>query len=136
MKDESAQQRAQRDVHVLVMDTMADWEPAFAVAHINRPAPGVTSRYRVRTVGLGRTSVRSMGGFAVTPDLALSELVPQDSAMLILPGAEAATAAGVRVVIESQDENDVWGTVGVSENIITASLQALADSMEYALLRK
>ena len=45
-------------------------------------------------------------------------------------------AAGVRVVIESQDENDVWGTVGVSENIITASLKALADSMEYALMKK
>ncbi len=47
--------------------------------------------------------------------------------------SEAATAAGVRVVIESQDENDVWGTVGVSENIIEASWQALVDSFEYKL---
>ena len=88
MKDESAQQRTPRDVHVLVLDTMADWEPAIAVAHINRPAPGRPSRYRVRTVGLGRSTVRSMGGFVITPDLAVSELVPQDSAMLILPGAD------------------------------------------------
>ena len=35
--------------------------------------------------------------------------------------SEAGTAAGVRVIIESRDEHDVWGTVGVSENIIEAS---------------
>jgi len=50
--------------------------------------------------------------------------------------ARAGTAARVRVVIESRDQADVWGTVGVSENIIEASLQALVDSMEYALLKK
>ncbi|MBN2477629.1 MAG: citramalate synthase [Pirellulales bacterium] len=49
--------------------------------------------------------------------------------------SEAATAAGVRVVIESQDEDDVWGTVGVSENIIEASWIALADSFEYKLCK-
>ncbi len=49
--------------------------------------------------------------------------------------SEAATAAGVRVVIESQDETDVWGTVGVSENIIEASWIALTDSYEYKLCK-
>ena len=49
--------------------------------------------------------------------------------------SEAATAAGVRVVIESQDEDDVWGTVGVSENVIEASWIALVDSFEYKLLK-
>ena len=49
--------------------------------------------------------------------------------------SEAATAAGVRVVIESQDEDDVWGTVGVSENVIEASWIALADSFEYKLYK-
>jgi len=49
--------------------------------------------------------------------------------------SEAATAAGVRVIVESQDENDVWGTVGVSENIIEASWIALVDSIEYKLCK-
>jgi 2-isopropylmalate synthase len=49
--------------------------------------------------------------------------------------SEAATAAAVRVVIESQDEDDVWGTVGVSENIIEASWVALVDSYEYKLYK-
>lgn len=47
----------------------------------------------------------------------------------------AATAAKVRTVIESRDSNEVWSTVGVSENIIEASWQALADSVEYGLLK-
>lgn len=49
--------------------------------------------------------------------------------------SEAATAAGVRVVIESRDNIDVWGTVGVSENIIEASWIALVDSLEYKLYK-
>jgi 2-isopropylmalate synthase len=49
--------------------------------------------------------------------------------------SEAATAAWVRVVIESRDEQDVWGTVGVSENIIEASWIALIDSYEYKLAK-
>ena len=48
---------------------------------------------------------------------------------------KAATAAKVRVLIQSQDEKDSWTTVGVSENIIEASWQALVDSIEYKLLK-
>jgi 2-isopropylmalate synthase len=46
----------------------------------------------------------------------------------------AATAAKVRVIIESRDNGNRWGTVGVSENIIEASYEALADSIEYRLM--
>jgi 2-isopropylmalate synthase len=49
--------------------------------------------------------------------------------------SRAGTAARVRVVIESRDHTDVWGTVGVSENIIEASWLALADSFEYKLFK-
>jgi 2-isopropylmalate synthase len=47
--------------------------------------------------------------------------------------AKAGTAARVRVIIESRDKTSIWGTVGVSENIIEASWQALSDSVEYKL---
>ncbi|MGR3177211.1 MAG: citramalate synthase [Candidatus Anammoxibacter sp.] len=43
------------------------------------------------------------------------------------------TAAKVRVIIESCDTEETWGTVGVSENLIDASWQALVDSIEYKL---
>jgi 2-isopropylmalate synthase len=48
---------------------------------------------------------------------------------------DAGTAACVRVLIESRDESDVWGTVGVHENIIEASWDALVDSIEYKLCK-
>jgi 2-isopropylmalate synthase len=47
--------------------------------------------------------------------------------------ARAGTAARVRVVIESRDKDSMWGTVGVSENVIDASWLALVDSIEYKL---
>ncbi len=44
-------------------------------------------------------------------------------------------AARVRVLIESQDEHDSWTTVGVHENVIEASWEALVDGIEYKLLK-
>jgi 2-isopropylmalate synthase len=49
--------------------------------------------------------------------------------------ARAETAARVRVVVEWRDADAVWGTVGVSENIIEASWLALADAFEYKLFK-
>jgi 2-isopropylmalate synthase len=43
------------------------------------------------------------------------------------------TAAKVRVLIESRDQNEIWSTMGVSEDIIEASWQALADSFQFKL---
>jgi 2-isopropylmalate synthase len=49
--------------------------------------------------------------------------------------ARAETAARVRVVIEWRDADSVWGTVGVSENVIEASWMALADAFEHKLFK-
>ena len=57
-----------------------------------------------------------------------------DYKVRVLGGAEG-TAATVRVLIESGDDHDRWGTVGVSHNVIEASWQALADSMDYKLYK-
>jgi len=50
--------------------------------------------------------------------------------------AKAGTAARVRVIIESRDKTSIWGTVGVSENIVEASWLALVDSVEYKLQKE
>ena len=49
--------------------------------------------------------------------------------------SRSGTAARTRVLIESSDGTREWGTVGVHDNIVEASLQALVDSLEYALTR-
>jgi 2-isopropylmalate synthase len=66
------------------------------------------------------------------PQLAEMQLVDYKVRVV---NARAGSAASVRVVIESRDEQDVWGTVGVSENIIEASWLALVDSFEYKLFK-
>ncbi len=58
-----------------------------------------------------------------------------DFKVRILDGDDG-TAAKTRVLIESGDGKDTWGTVGVSENIIQASWEALVDSVEYILYKK
>ena len=47
----------------------------------------------------------------------------------------AGTAAKTRVLIESTDGKENWGTVGVSYNIIQASWRALVDSLDFFLLK-
>jgi len=70
---------------------------------------------------------------------ALTKFYPQikemhlvDFKVRTLEGSEG-TAAGVRVLLDSTDGEELWSTIGVSENIIEASWQALVDSIQYKL---
>lgn len=65
---------------------------------------------------------------------ALSKMHLSDFKVRVLD-EKAGTAAKVRVLIQSQDEQESWNTIGVSGNIIEASWQALVDSIEYKLLK-
>ncbi|HOU36962.1 MAG TPA: citramalate synthase [Candidatus Omnitrophota bacterium] len=64
----------------------------------------------------------------------LNEMQLSDFKVRVLD-EKAGTAARVRVLIQSQDDRDTWSTMGVSENIIEASWQALIDSFEYKLMK-
>lgn len=64
----------------------------------------------------------------------INEMKLVDFKVRVIDGTEG-TAAKVRVQIESRDESDIWTTIGVSENIIEASWQALVDSIMYKLLK-
>lgn len=64
----------------------------------------------------------------------LREVELRDYKVRVLDG-QSGTASKVRVLIESGDGVERWNTVGVSENIIEASWQALVDSIRYKLLR-
>jgi 2-isopropylmalate synthase len=45
------------------------------------------------------------------------------------------TGAVTRVLLDASDGDDTWGSIGVSENIIEASWEALVDSIEYGMVR-
>ena len=59
---------------------------------------------------------------------------PKDN-VRVIDGRDG-TAAKVRVFIESRDQDEIWSTIGVSEDIIEASWQALADSFHYKLAKE
>jgi 2-isopropylmalate synthase len=70
---------------------------------------------------------------------ALAKFYPQieevhlvDFKVRIVEGSEG-TAAKVKVLLDSRDSEEVWSTIGVSENVIEASWQALVDSIQYKL---
>lgn len=67
------------------------------------------------------------------PDLDTMRLV--DFKVRVIDG-RLATAAKVRVLIESRDQDHLWSTIGVSDDIIEASWQALADSFQYKLAKE
>jgi 2-isopropylmalate synthase len=62
----------------------------------------------------------------------IQEMGLVDFKVRVIEGSDG-TAAKVRVQIESRDVREIWSTIGVSENIIEASWQALADSVQYKL---
>ncbi len=64
----------------------------------------------------------------------LREMSLEDYKVRVLPGVPG-TGARVRVLIQSRDRRDKWGTVGVSHDIIEASWQALVDSIRYKLIK-
>ncbi|WP_435969249.1 DJ-1/PfpI family protein [Streptomyces sp. Qhu_M48] len=72
-----------KTVHLAVYDTLADWETGHATAWLARAG------YTIRTVGpVAGEPVTTLAGIRIVPDLALADLAPGDSALLILPGAE------------------------------------------------
>ncbi|QIP85451.1 glutamine amidotransferase [Streptomyces sp. Tu 2975] len=68
-------------VHLAVYDTYADWETGHTTAHLTQ------NGFTVKTVGLTTHPVTTMGGVRIQPDLALTDLDPADSQLLILTGA-------------------------------------------------
>lgn len=93
-----------KTVHLFVYDTMADWEPGYAITGINNPEyqsrPG---RYRVQTAGIADRAT-TMGGITIVPDVPLAEVAPGASAMLIIPGGAVWDGGGVPQVVEKARE--------------------------------
>jgi 2-isopropylmalate synthase len=99
----------------------------------------IVGRDHAHTVAEGDGPVNALDGALRTallkfyPDLQSVRLT--DYKVRIV-NSSSGTAAVTRVLIESSDGTSTWTTIGVNENIIEASLQALVDSLEYGLLRQ
>ena len=73
--------------HVAVYDSLADWEPGHLLAEL-RTGRFTGTPFEIVTVAASREPVVTMGGIRIVPDIALAELDPSRSDLLILPGAD------------------------------------------------
>jgi len=71
---------------------------------------------------------------ALTPRYPLIETFELTDYKVRILNSTSGTHATIRVLIDTENGNTRWSTVGASENVIEASWQALADSIEYGLM--
>ena len=95
-----------------------DGEPAYTVAEDSGPVAAIDKALRL---ALSKAYPN------------LNDVVLKDYKVRILDSKQGAESK-TRVLIESSDGQDIWGTVGASDNIIEASWQAIRDSVEYKIL--
>ncbi|ANB19528.1 DJ-1/PfpI family protein [Dokdonella koreensis] len=105
-------------VYFFVFDGFADWGAALALCEIRRPGD-----YRVRTVGLRRAPVQSMGGLTVMPDLTVDEVDSRHGALLILPGGTAWERGENGALVAALPQ---WLAKGMAIGALCAGVLALA----------
>lgn len=144
---------AEASFELLMRATSGDFKPYFEIeffhilmdqkGHDSEGVSEATIRVRVgnryeHTAALGNGPVNALDNClrkalsAFYPEVSSINLL--DYKVRVLSGNDG-TASRVRVLIESGSSSQKWGTVGVSENVITASLMALKDSIDYWLLK-
>jgi 2-isopropylmalate synthase len=153
LENEGYQFEAAEASFVLLVEKLAGrYKPWFERLHYYVSVMGVSGRAPVteatvklrvgdavqHTVSEGDGPVNALDGAlrkALEPHYPrLKEMNLADFKVRVI-NARAGTAARVRVVIESKDHDDVWGTVGVSENVIEASWLALVDAFDHKLAK-
>jgi putative intracellular protease/amidase len=79
-----------KTVYFYVFNTLADWEPAYALAELRsgRYFKDRTLKYDIKTVGMNKDPVTTMGGVKILPDLTVSDMAADDAGLLILPGGD------------------------------------------------
>ncbi len=116
----------------VIVEKTGKTAPCLSEATIKLNVEGKTAH----TVGEGGGPVEALDNALRK---ALSDFYPQIADVILtdyrvrILDPEVATKAKTRVLIESTDGENSWGTVGVSENIIEASWEALVDSVECKL---
>lgn len=93
-------------IYLYVLDTLADWEIGHVMAELNSKrffksdAPEVL----VKTVGLSKDPVKTMGGLMIVPDCVIEDIEVNDNSVLLLPGADTWSEAKHVAVIQKAGE--------------------------------
>ena len=114
-------------IYVYALDTLADWELGYAIAELNsrrffkKDAPCVS----VKTVGLSKEPVKTMGGLTIVPDCGIDEIAASEKSVLLLPGADTWNDPKHGAIIEKAG---VLLSMGATVCAICGATVALADA--------
>lgn len=143
---------AESSFHLLVCKLLGKYRPFFDLKEykviVNEPSlNGINSSAMIKIAVDGQEEITAAEGDGPVNALdqamrralerfypAIREVKLTDYKVRVLD-SDKASAAKVRVLIESADQHESWTTVGVSTDIIDASWRALTDSIEYKLMR-
>lgn len=144
---------ADASLELLIREALGSYKPVLNISHI-RLIIERTESDRLVSEGVVKITMKGREQFEVAEGdgpvnavdnalrKALAGIYPGINRMKLIDykvrvlGQTRGTGSLVRVLIESQVGAKTWRTVGVSENVIDASLQALVDSIEYLIMKK
>ena len=77
-----------KTAYLYVLDTMADWESGYVISelHSGRYFKSNAVKYDIKTIGLNREPITTMGGIKILPDVAVREVNASAAGLLLLPG--------------------------------------------------
>jgi putative intracellular protease/amidase len=115
----------QKTVYMYVFDTMADWETGYLTAELNtgRFFKKGLSPLKVKTFGIEKLPVTTMGGIKILPEHSLEECVMKEAAALILPGGLTWMESFHDPVLETAEK---WLEEGITVGAICGATIALA----------
>lgn len=89
-------------VYVYILDTMADWELGYVMSAINMKlkSNGNKTKYCLKTVSSSRDPIHTLGGLTIIPDCSVDEIIKNDIAAILLPGADTWEDSKQKIILK------------------------------------
>lgn len=112
-------------IYVYVLDTLADWELGHVIAELNsgRFFKKDAQRVALKTVGISKEPIHTMGGMTVVPDCVVDDMIVSETSLLLLPGADTWNDPKHSAILKKASE---FLAVGATACAICGATAALA----------
>lgn len=77
-----------KNIYIYLLDTMADWETGYILQGLSMQAMAGEVKYQVKTVGITKAPIKTLGGMTMIPDCSIGEINEDSIGALLLPGAD------------------------------------------------
>jgi putative intracellular protease/amidase len=131
-----------KTIYIYVLDTMAEWEIGnlLQAVSMEQAVRKEQPRYQVKTFGLNKTPVKTIGGLTLIPNLSIDQITENDMAAILLPGAEKWSDQKHNVAIEKAQvamEKDILvgaicgATLAIANHSMLNNFRHTSNSLDY-----